>query len=36
MAELARRENENVSVADIAEAQDISAKYLEKNYFNPI
>lgn len=30
MAELARREGENVSVADIADAQDISAKYLEK------
>lgn len=30
MAELARREGENVSVADIAEAQDISARYLEK------
>lgn len=30
MAELARREGESVSVADIADAQDISAKYLEK------
>ncbi len=30
MAELARREGENVSVTDIANVQDISAKYLEK------
>ena len=30
MAELARREGENVSVTDIANVQDISPKYLEK------